>query len=129
MGKYCLIIGILMLYTRAQETDSPGTIVNTGADVQSMANPQGKPSLDRWFSQDKFLHFSACAAISGLTYHVSLHRFEEDIHRGRVYSVSITALIGIGKELYDKKRKNHFSWKDLFWDGLGIGVGYLVFIR
>jgi uncharacterized protein YfiM (DUF2279 family) len=53
----------------------------------------------------------------------------KDEKKGKIYSISITALISIGKEIYDKKKKGHFSWKDLFWDGLGLTVGYLLFIH
>lgn len=84
---------------------------------------------DVWFSQDKFLHFSACAALPGLTYHLYVCRLKRDENVGKIYSVSITALFGIGKEIYDKKKKGHFSWKDLFWSGLGLAVGYFVFVH
>ncbi len=129
MGKYCLLLGMIMCYAPAQDVHALNYISSTEAHGLHSTRQRPETSRDKWLSQDKFLHFSACAAISGFAYHISVHRFEEDMHRGRVYSVSITALIGIGKELYDKKKKNHFSWKDLLWDGLGIGVGYLVFVR
>jgi uncharacterized protein YfiM (DUF2279 family) len=86
------------------------------------------PIKDKWFSGDKLLHFSASAAITGLTYHFYVNRLNRPEDRGRVYSVSLTALVGIGKELYDKKKKGYFSWKDLVWDGLGLAVGYFVFV-
>ena len=57
-----------------------------------------------------------------------LCRLERDEDRGKVYAVSLTALLALGKELYDKKRKGHFSWKDLTWSGLGLLAGYLVFV-
>ncbi len=83
---------------------------------------------DPWISPDKFLHFSACTAIPGLTYHLYVCRLKRDEHLGRVYAVSLTAVIGLGKELYDKKRKGQFSWRDLCWDGLGLLAGYFIFI-
>lgn len=98
-------------------------------DTLHRVDRYSQTSHDKWFSQDKFLHFSACAAISGFTYHVSIRHLDECEKRGRIYSISVTALLGIAKELYDKKKKGHFSWKDLFWDGIGLGVGYLVFVR
>jgi len=83
---------------------------------------------DPWFSTDKVLHFSASAAITGLTYHFYVNRLNRPEDRGKVYAVSLTALVGIGKELYDKNKKGYFSWKDLLWDGLGLAVGYFVFV-
>lgn len=87
------------------------------------------PVHDPWLSQDKFLHFSVSAAITGYSYYGAVGKL--DMHRGtaKTVSVSLTALIGIGKELYDKKKKGLFSWKDLFWDGAGITVGYMLFCR
>jgi uncharacterized protein YfiM (DUF2279 family) len=94
-----------------------------------------KPTLgcrtvpDQWFAQDKFLHFSACAAITGLTYHFYVNRLNRGEDRGKVYAISLTCFVGIGKELYDKKRKGRFSWKDLCWDGLGLAAGYFLFVH
>lgn len=88
-----------------------------------------EPLYDPWFSTDKILHFSASAAITGLTYHFYVNRLNRPEDRGEVYSVSLTALVGIGKELYDKRKKGYFSWKDLLWDGLGLAVGYFVFVH
>lgn len=84
---------------------------------------------DAWFSQDKFLHFSACASIVGLSYHTLVCRLQKDEDTGKIYAISLTAVIGLGKEIYDKKKKKHFSWKDLCWDGLGLAVGYFAFIH
>ena len=83
---------------------------------------------DPWFSEDKFYHLSASAAISSLSYHLYTHYREDSETRAKLYSLSTTACIGICKELYDKKKKNHFSWKDLFWDGIGLALGYFLFI-
>ncbi|MDH4211979.1 MAG: hypothetical protein OEV79_11090 [candidate division WOR-3 bacterium] len=84
---------------------------------------------DSWFGEDKILHFSAGFAIPGLTYHFYVCRLDGDEQRGKVYAVSLTALLAFGKEFYDKKKKGHFSWKDLAWGGLGLAVGYFVLIN
>jgi uncharacterized protein YfiM (DUF2279 family) len=88
-----------------------------------------KVMSDSWFGEDKILHFSAGFAIPGLTYHFYVCRLDGDEKRGKVYAVSLTALLAFGKEFYDKKKKGHFSWKDLVWGGLGLAVGYIVLIR
>ncbi len=82
-----------------------------------------------WFSRDKFLHFTASAALIGLGHHIYATRLHGDTQQAGVFSVSLTGLIAFSKELYDENQKGTFSWKDLFWDGLGIAVGYLVFVR
>ena len=88
-----------------------------------------KQMTDPWFAQDKVLHFSAGFAIPGLTYHFYVCRLERDEDRGKVYAISLTALLALGKELYDKKTTDRFSWKDLAWSGMGLAVGYLIFIH
>jgi len=112
----------------AQNLDSLQDSLLVAKEKPLVINLGVKPIGDTWFSQDKFLHFSACASITGLTYHVYVCRLKRDEDRGEVYSISLTALVGIGKEIYDKKKNGHFSWKDLFWDGLGLAAGYFVFI-
>jgi uncharacterized protein YfiM (DUF2279 family) len=111
----------------AQESDSLNDTLKLymTSEVKTMI----KPHHDRWFSQDKFLHFSVCASIVGLSYHTLVCRLNRDENQGKIYSISFTALIGLGKEIYDKKKKGHFSYKDLCWDGAGLVIGYFAFIH
>lgn len=101
----------------------------TTATVYALPAIQARRTPEPWFSKDKFLHFSASAALSGLCFHVYAARLQGDIETGSLFSVSLTGLIGFSKELYDESRGGTFSWKDLIWDGLGIAVGYFVFVR
>lgn len=109
------------------------TLATAGDTVRlAIERPGGKIATvtkDEWFSSDKFLHFSVSMNLVGLTYHVHHRQLGRDEDEGRVLSVSLTALAGLGKEIYDKKRKGNFSWKDLIYDAAGIGAGYLIFIR
>jgi uncharacterized protein YfiM (DUF2279 family) len=105
------------------ETDSLGQ-----QDSLVIMPEMRKQMTDPWFAQDKVLHFSAGFTIPGLTYHFYVCRLERDEDRGKVYAVSLTALLALGKELYDKKTKDRFSWKDLAWSGLGLVAGYFVFV-
>lgn len=130
MYKYFIMFFVVASIT-AQEID---TLKQDSIAVNKEILPTISPAIpksacDPWFSQDKLLHFSTCAALSGLTYHIYVCRLKKDEKLGKVYSVSITALIGFGKEIYDKKKKRYFSWKDLFWDGVGLAVGYFAFIH
>ena len=96
-------------------------------EVPSTTLRAGK--TDAWFSTDKFMHFGVSAAIPGLTYYAYVYRLEQDQTQGKIISISLTGLIGLGKEIYDKKTKGHFSWKDLVWDALGLTAGYFIFIH
>lgn len=102
------------------------TLATTGDTLAGQPAPVVR---DDWVSSDKILHFSVSMNLVGVTYHVHQRHLAGEWDQGRVLSVSLTALAGLGKEIYDKKRKGHFSWKDLIYDAAGIAAGYLIFIR
>lgn len=83
---------------------------------------------DKWLARDKALHLGASAAIVGLayhSYHCQLGHSETD---SRVLAISLSAVCGIGKELWDvKKSPRGLSWKDLVADGIGVAIGVLLF--
>jgi uncharacterized protein YfiM (DUF2279 family) len=125
MHMCIILLGVFFAIAQSQRLVSSHNI-NFLSD--SIVDLGSSPVKDQWFSGDKLLHFSASAAITGLTYHFYVNRLNRPEERGKVYSVSLTALVSIGKELYDKNKKGYFSWKDLLWDGLGLAVGYFVFV-
>ncbi len=124
MKKIIFLNLLFIVFVYAQESDSLNDSLRYRLNI--FKNIQ---TTDKWFSQDKFLHFSACASLVGLSYHTLVCRLKKDEEQGRIYSISFTALVGLGKEVYDKKKKGHFSWKDLCWDGAGLVVGYFAFIH
>ena len=85
----------------------------------TLHGPQTPPA-DRWFALDKWKHFATCAVIQGVGYGVASGR------NGHSASLRIgagaVAAAGLGRELYDRKTKKHFSKKDLVWDALGGAV-------
>ena len=127
--RISLLIFIFISIGFAQPADSLVDSLFVKNAIVSDTEKILKPVKDQWFSQDKFLHFYFSASITGLTYHLYVCRLNKDEDAGKIYSVSITALLSLGKEIYDKKKKGHFSWKDLCWDGLGLAVGYFAFIH
>lgn len=85
---------------------------------------------DHWLGMDKFLHVAASASITGLSYHVYHCQYNNAVDRSIYFSFSLAGVSGIGKELYDAKvRRTYWSWKDIVADGVGIGLGYLLFIH
>ena len=128
MSKCFVCILMALCIGSAQYTATESDTVGQSDSLVIM--PEMKKQMsDPWFAQDKVLHFSAGFAIPGLTYHFYVCRLDRDEDRGKVYAVSLTALLALGKEFYDKKRTGRWSWKDLFWSGLGLAAGYLVFIH
>jgi len=89
-----------------------------------------KRESDPWFSEDKFWHFALSLTLTGSSYHFIRCRLDEPETRAAVYSLGFSFGCGLGKELYDsKKPRSYFSYKDLIYDLLGIGAGYLLFIH
>lgn len=123
------ILCIFISFGLTQEVDSLSDSLHQNSKLSVIVKIPTKPVPDEWFSQDKFLHFYFSATIPGLTYYVYTYRLKRDENLGKIYSVSFTAIVGLGKEIYDKKKKGRFSWKDLCWDGLGLTVGYFAFIH
>ena len=78
----------------ALPADLAASIPHAGARVQEP---------DRWFAQDKVLHFTASLG-----------------------AAAIVGAAGLWKEWRDRRRGAGFSARDLVWDGLGIVAGLAV---
>ena len=64
---------------------------------------------DLWNSKDKVKHFCACLVIA-------------------IISPILAIVAAIGKEWYDMKQNgNHWCWKDIVADVVGIIVGTIIF--
>ena len=85
---------------------------------------------DRWLAWDKVEHFGVSAYLSAVSYKI-YHDFYNNHREPSLYFSGILTLsLGLGKELYDKKKPNgKFSYKDLVADVLGIGVGLWIATR
>lgn len=84
---------------------------------------------DVWLSQDKFVHASVSTAMAGFSYYYLISDRDTESTTARLASLSLGAFVGIAKEIYDRNTKGCFSWKDLTWDGIGLALGFLVFMR
>ena len=92
----------------------------------SFGAPQERlPVNDRWFARDKALHFAISAVVQGTTHSVlRANGFE---YRDAAWTAGATTLVvGVGKELWDRRAGRAFSWKDLAADGVGGGTGAVV---
>jgi uncharacterized protein YfiM (DUF2279 family) len=85
---------------------------------------------DRWLAWDKVEHLGISAYLSFVSYKI-YHDFYRNRKKSSLYfSSGLTIGLGLGKEIYDKKRPNgKFSYKDLVADILGIGVGLWIATR
>jgi len=86
--------------------------------------------VDKWWGKDKAEHFLVSAFLAGVCYkiyHNELHNRED---HSLYFSTGFTLSLGLGKEIYDQTRpQKRFSYKDLIYDLLGIGVGLLIVTR
>lgn len=83
--------------------------------------------LKQMITKDKILHFGASFATTQLGY-VSARTAGENKHNARLSATIFSVTVGLGKEIYDTKKKHPtgFSWSDLVADALGTGCALIV---
>jgi putative lipoprotein len=80
---------------------------------------------DNWFSEDKAYHFAASALI-GAGVSSAAKDSGSSTCEAATAGISITLVVGAGKEYYDKHKNNgNWSWKDMFWNLAGGTAGSL----
>jgi putative lipoprotein len=79
------------------------------------------PMGDAWFGADKVKHFFMSAFVQSVTYS-TVRATGVDHHPSLVAASAVTAAVGVGKEVRDRKTQEHFSVRDLVWDAAGAGA-------
>ena len=85
-------------------------------------------SRDTWFGPDKLQHFFTSAFVQSLGYGV-LRRAGADQGPAITGASIATAIVGVGKEVRDRRTKGEFSVRDLAWDAAGAGSASLLLVR
>ena len=85
-------------------------------------------SRDAWFGPDKLQHFFTSAFVQSLGYGV-LRRAGADQGPAITGASIATAIVGVGKEVRDRRTKGEFSVRDLAWDAAGAGSASLLLVR
>ena len=85
-------------------------------------------SRDAWFGPDKLQHFFTSAFVQSVGYGV-LRRAGADNSPAIAGASVVTALAGVGKEVYDRRTRGDFSARDLAWDAAGAGSASLLLVR
>jgi putative lipoprotein len=81
--------------------------------------PPGR-AADAWLTRDKAQHFFLSAFAQSLGY--GALRGAGASHGAALAGASVvTASLGVGKELRDRRVKGEFSLRDLTWDAAGAG--------
>lgn len=103
----------------AQPSALSAPVVSASAATRSDTS---NVSRDRWFARDKGKHFLASVAIQIAAYG-ALRVADARPNAALVGASVVTMSAGIGKEVHDARGPGALSWRDLVWDGVGLGVG------
>lgn len=85
------------------------------------------PPRDRWFGADKVKHLFVSAFVQSAAFSAAR---AARLPRSNAHAAAgvVTAVVGIGREIHDKRAGKPFSLKDLTWDAAG-GVGAAVLLK
>jgi putative lipoprotein len=92
------------------------------------ARVQRAPDADRWLSSDKARHFFMSAFVQSASFS-AIRATGVSRTTSLAGATAVSAGIGIGKELYDRKFGGDPSWKDLGADGAGILAATTLLVR
>ena len=88
------------------------------SDAQGAA---AAPPKDRWFGVDKVKHLFVSAFVQSAAF-AGARAANMSVSNAHAAAGVTTAIIGLGREVHDKRRNKPFSFKDLTWDAAG-GAG------
>lgn len=126
-----LIVALLQAPATAVVPDGPvvaaGTVMPGVAVLPRVADAPRvqEPKRDRWLGSDKPRHFWMSYATTVFSF-AAVTAAGEDGDTALRVAVPVGAVAGIGKEIYDRRRGEHFSVRDLVADALGIAAAYFV---
>src|SRR5947208_2161090 len=83
------------------------------------------PARDSFLGLDKPKHFLLSAFVESASF-ASFEAAGAGRRPAMAAAVSLTALVGVGREIHDRKTKGLFSIYDLTWDALGAGAAALM---
>jgi len=82
---------------------------------------------DDWFGADKFLHLIGSFLATSVSYTIASSVWDMDHDKARMVGAATGIVVSIGKEVYDTvSGQGYASGKDLFWDGIGMGMGMVM---
>ena len=85
------------------------------------------PAENPWLGRDKVAHFTTSAFLTYWNFGMSRDILQVNKNNSLIFSVNITALMGISKEISDKYIvKSEWSWHDIAYDTAGILAGLII---
>ena len=85
------------------------------------------PPRDGWFGADKVKHFFMSAFVQSATFSAA-RALGAPTSTAQAIGGVATGVVGVGREVHDKRRGRIFSVKDLAWDAAG-GVAAAALLR
>ena len=109
--KKSVIILIIFLFGFANAEQDTSKVINN----------------DPWIAYDKFLHFSVSASIVLSTQYTFEQKMNYKTQDAIFFSVFISSISGIFKEVWDKRKPNgFFSKRDIVANIAGIALGVFI---
>jgi putative lipoprotein len=96
--------------------------------VFTLGGPPQHRAADAWFGPDKLQHFFTSAFVQSLGY--GTLRKAGAPHGGALAGATAgSAVLGVGKEVHDRRTRGEFSLRDLAWDAAGAGAATVLLVR
>lgn len=87
---------------------------------------QAAVARESWFGSDKIKHFFLSAFVESLAFS-TLQAAGVNRRTALGGGIAVSAAVGLGREIHDKRTPGKwFSYRDLTWDGLGIGAAAIL---
>ena len=123
------LAGICMLSMASSQKLEMDLNANWADSTIGVQNTQSMYVPDRWFARDKAYHFIG-GFVGAMVLSISMP-FYFDTPRERSPAIASAGMFCVGalKETYDSREpKNHFCWKDMTSNILGIVAGALFYM-
>jgi len=94
-------------------------VASLGSGPTATSMPVQERAADEWLGADKFRHFWVSFAATSYTFGAATAAGgDADVSLG--IAIPVAAVLGVGKEVHDRRRGQRFSVRDLVADALGI---------
>ncbi len=89
--------------------------------------PTESEKVDAWNGIDKLKHYSVSLILTTSVYYYVKKPLDFSNKSSIIVSVPFSFMVGLGKEFIDRREVgNHFSFKDLLVDIMGIASGWVI---
>ncbi len=100
-------------------------IVAASLSLAAPLHAQKPKPADPVFGVDKVKHFFIAGFVESMSF-AGMQAAGSNRSTARISALSATAIVSVGREIHDKKKKGLFSVRDLAWDAIGASAALLV---